>query len=486
MNRIARRLRGVGVGADTTLTVALQIAGAVAAFVLQVVIFRVLSRDDAGFYTRTTTYLVLASAVADFGIAATVMPRLAVLGGDTPAFKAAMVIRFGAILVAWLVMSLYLLVRGSFDLLLYVNLGYFGIFVSARMIGLRQFVEILWRLQGRTYVVTAVGLADTFLLMGGIVLLAAVGMLTLERVLLLVAFSGLPGFLLIVWPLWKSGRLQRYFSISVPRRYYRTLLKASIPVAVVVIAGQIFSQLEMLVIEAYLHVSDNAGFRAATAPLTGLVFLSSAVTFALSPVVSQIDRGARRDIGADMITSVAVRLIGSMALGICAVCYLFGEELMLLFGPKYYAEVPILKIYSISNGLTFFVILFDAFLLAIGYRRQVLVAALVGLSSALVLEILFVQSYGVPGLVAAKIASQAMIVILQVRALQAELRTGAVAGLMRLAIPAGLLAVALFATAGLSDLVRVPLVLLVLGGSLLAGRIVSPAELRFLRQLRLS
>jgi O-antigen/teichoic acid export membrane protein len=485
LSRLGGRLRGLGVGADTTLTMVLQAGSAVAAFALQLVILRVLTRADADIYARTITYLALASAFADFGIAAVVLPRLAVSGSDAPSLKAGLVLRLVSVLIAWLVINLYLLIVGHHELLLYVNISYVAIFFSARLIGMRQFIEIVWRLQGRTYVVTAVALADTVLLTLGVIVLALVDALSIERVLLLYAFSSIPGFALIVWPLWKNGRLGRFLSVRLKPRYYRALLAAAVPVAVMVVAGQTFAQLEPLVIEAYLEVGAVAGFRAATSPLTGLIFLPVAISYGLSPVISQISRGIRRDIDMGTMTSVAVRILGSLALAICAVCYLFGYQIMMLFGPKYIGETPILMLYSISNGITFFVILFDAFLLAMGYRKQVLAAAVVGFVAALTLELLLVREYAVPGLIAAKIGAQMVIIVWQLRSFQPTLRRGALAGLARLAMPAALLAGSLVATASLPLIPRAMIVLALLGGSLLLARVVRPEELQQLRRMKL-
>jgi O-antigen/teichoic acid export membrane protein len=486
MSRLAGRLRGLGVGADTTLTVVLQTLSAISAFGLQVIILRVLSKNDAGYFSLTITYLSLASALADFGIAATVLPRLSVAGGDSPSFKAAIVLRAATVMMSWVVMNIYLVARGNHELLVYVNISYMAIFVSSRLIGIRQFIEILWRLQGRTYIVTAIALCDSLLVAGGVIVLSLSGTLSIERVLVVYAVSGIPGFALILWPLWRNGKLRRYLGRPLPRRYYRAVLAASFPVAIMVLSGQAFGQLEPLVIERFLHISDNAAFRAATAPLLGLLFLSIAVSYGLSPVVSQIHRGGRSDLGAGFLTSVAVRLLGTLALGICMGCFLFGAQIMQLFGPKYISGTPILKLYSISNGLTFLVILFDAFLLAMGARRSVLIAAIVGFVSALVLELVLVSSWAIPGLVAAKIMAQLILIAIQLRAFQPELRAGALAGLRRLALPALLLAGTLFATDSLPFEIRVPVVLVAVVGALLAGPIVTPGELQLLRRIRLS
>ena len=485
MSRLGRRLRGLGVGADTTLTVVLQAASAVSAFVLQVIILRVLSKNDAGYYSLTTTYLAISSSLADFGIAATVMPRIAVSGGNSPSFKGAIVMRLATILMAWVAINLYLLARGNHELLVYVNISYVAIFFSARLIGFRQIIETIWRLQGRTYVVTAIALADAILLGIGVVILAWLGALSIERVLILYAVASIPGFAIIIWPLWRNGQLRRYLERPLKLRYYKALLVASSPVAILVLAGQVFGQLEPLVIERFLHISDNAAYRAATAPLTGLLFLSMAISYGLSPIVSQIHRGARNDLGAGFLTSVSVRLLGTLALGICAACFLFGAQIMQIFGPAYIAGTPILKIYSISNGLTFIVILFDAFLLAMGARSSVLIATGVGFAAALTLELLLVGQWAIPGLVAAKIMAQLVIISLQLRAFKPELRAGAFAGLRRLLLPALLLAGTLLATATLPFPIHAAIVLVAVIGSLAIGPIVTPGEIQTLRRIRL-
>ncbi len=67
-----------------------------------------------------------------------------------------------------------------------------------------------------------------------------------------------------------------------------------------------------------------------------------------------------------------------------------------------------------------------------------------------------------------------------------DLRGGALAGLRLLVLPTVLLGGVLLATTALEAIYRVPLVLLVFGGALVVGRIVTPDEIQLLRRLRIS
>jgi O-antigen/teichoic acid export membrane protein len=74
-------MRRLGVGSDIGLTAILQALAALAAFALQAIIVRSLSKDQAGLYFLTLSYVTIASGMADFGILAAIYPRLSVTKG---------------------------------------------------------------------------------------------------------------------------------------------------------------------------------------------------------------------------------------------------------------------------------------------------------------------------------------------------------------------------------------------------------------------
>lgn len=484
---IAKRLKMLGVGADIGLTVSLQVVGALVAYAFQIMVLRSLSKEESGIYFLAISYITIASGLADFGLVATIMPRLAVAGGEaTPAFKAGFVLRGVMLLVGGALLNVILAVAGKWALLVLVNLAYITSIFGAKATGLRQFLDVLWRLRGRTYVLTAIGVFDTILGVSGLFLLWRYGTPTVTTVTLIFALCNIPGFVVVTVP-WIS-RLRRtgFFRQKIPLRYYRALFLASLPVGLMGALAQVSGQLEPLVLDGFMSKADIAAYTAGTRPLIGLGFVAVTLAFGLSPLVAQHAKGTRTDSSFDFIISVAVRLIGVLGLGICTVCALFSDQIMLIAGREYVADAYILRVFSVINGLTFLVIMFDQFLLAMGRRKQTLYGAILYFALALGLETLIIGQWGIMGMLYAKLAAICCLILFQLYMVGADVRAAAVKALGNLLPAAAVLLVAVILTSGLDLWVRVPVVLVPTLGTLLLMRTVRLDELRALRTMKVT
>lgn len=484
---ISKRLKMLGVGADIGLTVSLQVVGALAAYGFQIMVLRSLSKEESGIYFLAISYITIASGFADFGLVATVMPRLAVAGGEaTPAFKAGFALRAGMLLVVGILMNAIMAVAGRWDLLGLVNLAYISSIFGAKATGLRQFLDILWRLRGRTYVLTAVGVFDMLLGVAGLFLLWHYGEPTVMTVTLIFALCNIPGFVAVTFPWISRLRRSGFFRQKIPARYYRTLFLASLPVGLMGALAQVSGQLEPLVLDGFMSKADIAAYTAGTRPLIGLGFVAVTLAFGLAPLVAQHARRARSDSSFDFIISVAVRLIGVLGLGICAMCALFSEQIMLIAGREYVADAYILRMFSIINGLTFLVIVFDQFLLAMGRRKQTLYGAILYFVLALGLETLIIGRWGIMGMMYAKLAAVCCLVLFQLVMVGDEVRRSAARALGNLLPTAAVLLGAALATVHLDLWMRVPAVLVPTLGALLLMRTVKISELKMLRKMNVT
>lgn len=487
MSRQTPRRGRLAVGTDTLVTTVLQGAGAVAAFALNLIIVRELSKFDYGYFTLTQAILTIASGIADFGIAALVMPRMSIAGGDaTPWFKAGIVLRAMSILVAWLAVNAYLLARGDAALAVYVNIGFLTMLITARMIGFRQFLELVWRLEGRTYMIPTVAIADTLLLLVVIIALAANGSLTMITVMLAMLFTSIPGFVVLGVLLWRTGRIQRYFREPLTRRIVRAISLASLPVAAMVVLGQVFGQLEVFVIDAYLPTTQVAAYGASVRPIAGLLFIATAISFGIAPLVSQVHKGGRRDVSLNFVASLLVRIMALVSLLICLAAFLFARQVMEFYGPAYVEEAYIFRYYSVISGLTFLVIVGDMLLLFTGRRSKVLSGAMIAVSVAMTLNLLLIGPMGVPGVMLAKVAAQVALIAWQLRSSLPAVRSGMINGLTRAVVPAAALAAALAVTADWQLWPRAALTAAALAVAVLGSRLIRISELQTMRKIRLT
>jgi O-antigen/teichoic acid export membrane protein len=372
--------------------------------------------------------------------------------------------------------------------MLYCNIAYIAVLISSKSTGIRQMFELLWRLKGRTYLLTALLVIDTLVALIAVAIVAYMGKLTVLWLTVIFAVSNLPGFLAIVLPLIRNLRASGVFSRPIPRRYYRMLITAALPIAFMVIMGQTSAQLETLMIDSTARMSkaDIAAYNAAIKPLTGLIFIATAIGFGLAPIVSQHSKGVRDDYSFEFIASVGLRIIGVISLAICLMCGLFGQEIMKLFGPQYTGEVYILQIYSVISALTFMVVMHDQFLLAIGKRAQTLQGAMLYLTLALITEPIMIRLFGIRGMMYAKGLAICCLILFQLSRFAPGVRLASAKAFGRLLPSGGVLLGSLMLTDGLTMPLRVLTVSAAFAGSVLGMKTVKISELKALRAMRVA
>lgn len=484
---IRKRLRRLGVGADIGLTVTLQVMAAVVSYAFQVMVFRSLTAEESGIYFLAISYITIASGLADFGLIATITPRLAVAGGEaTPAFKAGLVLRAVMLVAGWLLLNAYLAIARKWDLMPLVNVASLAVVIGAKTTGVRQFFDLLWRLRGRTYVLTAVGVFDMVVGLAALVLLALFGEPTPMKVMLIFTLCNLPGFVIVSFPFVRRLRANGFFQQKIPFGYYRAVFLMSLPVGLMVILGQTSGQLETLVLEGFMSHADIAAYTAGSRPLIGLSFVATTVGFGLAPLVAQHVKRTRTDASFEFIISVGLRLIGVVALAMCAVCGLFAEQIMRIAGPQYVDEAYILRVFSAINALSFLVIMLDQFLLAMGKRRESLYGALIYFAAALGLEVVIIRDWGISGMLYAKMVAICCLLAFQIAMVGQEVRRAALKAIGNLIPSAAVLLAALVFTGGLDLPIRVAVVTAAVLATMLLMRTIRVSELRMLRTMRVT
>ncbi|MBK8909732.1 MAG: oligosaccharide flippase family protein [Chlorobi bacterium] len=429
---IAKRFRGVGVGPDMLLGVILQGLNAATAFGLMLVLVRTLPKEEFGLYSLALAPLGIATGIADFGLVATLMPRMAVARHTpNPAFRTGLLLRGLLILLAWLGMNLYLITVAEPRFLLLVNLGYLAIFFSSKLTGLRQIFEVVWRLKGRGYMVSLFALLDGVLILALVMLLRWQGMLTPERVMVCIAVASVPGFLAIMLPV--VVRLRgRGLWVKSPKRYSMAVVRASLPIALFGAVAQMQGQIETLVVGHFGGLQQIAAISVPIRVLQGTLFIAIIASITLAPVVAQVYKRQRVDISLAQVGSVGVRVIGAVGVGISLFCVALAPQIMLIFGAEYAADTQLLRLYSFANMLTFLVVTLDQLLMAMGRRPQVLYGVLFGLAVSIIFEVGAVVIFGtLESVVIAKIFSVAMLVILQTFFLPNAMRGAVRSALLR-------------------------------------------------------
>lgn len=483
-----RLLRRVGVGTDIGTTIVLQGGGALLAYLVNRSVARTLGQDGWDAYSLCMhNYILLGTAVADFGIIAVVMPRIAAAKGEfTSAFAAAFVLRLVTCTLGLCVAVGLTLLYGNYDLLLPVIIGFGAVLFSGKMTGLRQVPEMIWRLKGRTWVISMISLLDALLLFGTLLVMAHYNALTVTTAMIALVATNIPGFLFVMVPIYLGYRRSDYAGRRISRKYYRGIVIAALPIAVMAISSQFFARAELLVINATMGKEYVGDYVAGILPLAGTLFFAITVGMGLWPLISQIHRRTRQDVTAGWVISLGSRLLGGIAIGVSMVCFLFSEQIMAIFDPAYVQYAYILRIYSITSGLEYLVVFFDQTLLAVERRKEMMVGTLLSLGLVLIFQFAAIPTWGILGILIAKIAALLCKMTYQLYVLGNDIRGGAFKAFLRLGGGVVAPVLALLGTQSLPVVPRAGIVLIVTVASLLALRIIDLRELKVLRRLQLS
>jgi O-antigen/teichoic acid export membrane protein len=291
---------------------------------------------------------------------------------------------------------------------------------------------------------------------------------------------------MLLWPLLPSLRGAERLRERVPVRYYKRLIWSTLPVGLMGYAGQLSGQLETFILDLAGTRTDVGAYNVATSPLVGLIFVPVAISVGLAPLVTQLYRGARRDISMELMMSIATRAVLAVGLCVAVATNVFAGPIMRLFPAEYAGDAYILRIYTVITTLVFVVIANDQFLLAAGSRRQVATGALLNLGLAIALEVPLVATFGIRGIMAAKIAALVATIGYQLSAFRRDMRAGALHGILKMLGPIALFGVGLMLAWSWPVALQAAVLLPAVGASLLLFGALKRSELAQLRGLRLS
>lgn len=404
MSRLRGIMKGTGVGNDIALTVMMQGIGAAVAYAIMVVITRTLAPDLFDQYALAQVYVTAGAAVLDLGIVAVTYPRVAVADPVTsPAFSASLRLRLLTVPLGLLVVVVMAVTGGHPELLWPAVVGLGLAMVSTKFTSIRQVNEMVWRIEGRTWLLGAFGVFDALLFLGLFLLLRQSVDFGPVEVFGLLLLTNIPGFLVVSIPVLRRWRRAGGRLWGGRRSYTSSIVIGALPIAVMGIAGQLFARIEPLVINSTIGLSSVGDYIAAVQPLIGTIFIPVTVSVGLLPLAAQIHMRRRSDLAMEQLVSVGVRLLIGLALLIGVLAAVFAEPILSLFGPAYVDDAWILQVYTISNLLEYLVVFFDQHFIAVSKRREVMIGTLMSLALALGFQLALVPVMGLAGILLGKI-----------------------------------------------------------------------------------
>lgn len=478
---------GIAIGNDIALTILFQGLSALISYGAQIVVSRTLGESGFDIYSLVFSYMILASALTDFGIVAVVYPRIAVAGGTaTPAFFAALRLRAVIYLLGSFLVALGVVLVEGTELLLPTVCGLLVIVFSAKLTGVRQVAEMIWKISGRTWIVGAMTAFDSALFLGIVYLLGRKFALSPADMFLLLGATSVPTFLFVFYGIRRATRdvEKRYRRIS--PRYLRAILSAAFPIAVMAIASQVFGRIEPMIISRMIGIDLVGDYTNAVFPLGGTIFIPLTIAIGILPFVSQVHRARRSDFEMSWIISTGIRSIGAIAVLIGIVSFIFAEPILSLFGPAYVDDAWIMRIYTMTTLLEFIVIFGDQMLIATDRRRELMIATLLSLALVILFQVSAITLFGIAGVLYGKIGALTIKIAYQYRSFDEPIRSGLRDGIVRILLSAVISGGILFATKDLAYPLSFPLAMAGAIAILWFTKCIDPERLKRLRGIRLT
>ena len=430
------KLKGRGsiaLGNDIALTILFQALSALISYGAQIMISRTLGESGLDVYALVFSYLILAAAITDFGIVAVVYPRVAVAGGAaTPAFFAALRLRAVTFLVGSIGIVLAVWLLEGKEVVVPMLCGIIVLAVSTKLTGFRQIAEMIWRITGRTWLIGAMTAFDSAIFLVVLSLLGREMSLTPSDIYLLLAATSIPTLLIIVIGIRRAtrGAAARYRRI--PSRYLRMLALASLPIATMAFASQLFGRIEPLIISRWISLDMVGDYTNAVFALGGTTFIPMTIAIGILPIVSQVHRGRRTDLELSWLISTGYRSIGAVAILIGVVSFVLAEQILSLFGPAYVDDAWIMRIYTVTTLLEFLVIFGDQMLIATDRRRALMIGTLLSLGLVILFQIVAINYVGLAGVLYGKIGALIVKILYQHRSFDLRMRDGMRDGIVRI------------------------------------------------------
>ena len=214
--------------------------------------------------------------------------------------------------------------------------------------------------------------------------------------------------------------LRRFLGAVTPRfdrQAWRDLQAAALPLGFFMIALNLYNYIDTVILGAMRSDAEVGWYAAAYRVYEGLTYAPSILAAVLTPRLSYLFVHDRAKVGRLLRRA----LIGAAALGVAlglAMIWLADDVVTLLFGARYEAAVRPLQILAGGALFVFCTWILHAAAIATNLDRRLLVTTIAGFAANVILNILFIPSFGIRGAASATVAAEALtvaILLTQVR-----------------------------------------------------------------------
>ncbi len=217
------------------------------------------------------------------------------------------------------------------------------------------------------------------------------------------------------------GRLVGPVLPQFDRTAWRALHTAALPLGFFMIALNLYTYIDTVILWAISTNAETGLYGASYRVYEGLTYAPAILSAVLSPRLSYLfvsDRPVHRQV-------LMRARIGSMFLGIALggiAVWAARPVLVTLFGAAYAAAVPPLQILAAGALFVFGTWILHAAAISMNLDRRLLVTTVVGLSTNVILNLIFIPRWGISGAAAATVIAEAITVVLLWIQVQRRLR----------------------------------------------------------------
>jgi|GEM_PF-3146146 len=450
----------------------------ICAFLIIILIVRYLGKAGYGQYAFAVSFSGIIFMFADFGLGAFLARETAVSRDKTPFLLHQVMFLQSLLCLAGLAIALFMTVVLGYPAVVVASVMLFstnhffnvltsplrGLFVGTERMGLEATATVIYKTVTLTVVLFA-------LMSGGGILKVLTGPLVASFVTFLFAVTMNTGFL-------KSSAMEKENRSSWP-----LILRQAFPFVLVPIIVSMYFYFDSVVL---FHMRGPAGvgiFNAAENVLTMVLFISSAMSLAVFPVISRNFAADKKE--AASVFRFSFKNLAAIALGLSlGIIFIARPLLVLIYGKEMADAENVLKIMALIIPFMFLINLLASTLCAVG--RQIVVArtAGAGLLLNLGLAVCIISGLGVPGAAIATLTTTLILFLIKFSIVSKYLKPEELTSDLLKILPAlAVEAVLLWSIKSLSVFVSVPAAAAVYIMVLYACRFFAAGEIQAIKKM---
>jgi len=311
-------------------------------------IARYLGVEQYGLFTATVAFVFIISKSIDFGFSQIVFREYSLNNQSQNLLNNALSIRILLLLAAFLLYNIIAYtIKINSDEIIFTNILFFNVIISSRYKNVRDLLEIPFKADLKMKYIMLVNILDNILLLI-FVIVAIFFKYDFLTVLILYVSANLPGFLIILYLLFRKFNYFYKFSIE----KFKWLTKEALPLFGAVLLTAIYQQFDIILLKNIVSDYEAGIYAAALRIATPLQIVPLALITTVFPLITK-ERNNNPNNSILMQKLVFKILFTFSFLAFVIVLFKSKELVMLIFGADY-IEAALPLIILIASYILFY------------------------------------------------------------------------------------------------------------------------------------